>query len=72
MKLRAPIIILPDSPTDPKLFMVADLGYLTVKTEPVLPEIKNKFFEKQGFQISFLFFSLFVFFFFFFFLFFFY
>lgn len=48
MNLRAPIIILPESKKDPGLFIVADLGTLTVKSEPVRPETKKNFFQKQG------------------------
>ena len=48
MNLRAPIIILPESKSEPGLFIVADLGYLTVKSEPVKPEAKKNLLQKQG------------------------
>ena len=48
MNLRAPVIILPENKPTPALFMVADLGFLTVKSEPVRPEAKKELKEKQG------------------------
>jgi len=48
MNLRAPVIILPENKPNPALFMVADLGFLTVKSEPVRPEAKKELMAKQG------------------------
>ena len=48
MNLRAPVIILPENKPNPALFMVADLGFLTVKSEPVRSDVKKTFLQKQG------------------------